>query len=265
MAKKPHIDFPLRENLDGSEELYSQNTNWEPAEQKFTVSDLATHILAQISPAPAANGLTFSEGYELGGILSKNTTLDASTIEFDIKKSKVGLKAFTTNPVWSTGEESFFLTGKNNTGDTENYVGVTNVGNNGIVQIWTRKPTQGSYSNLIQSPFATVIQAHNATNDNSSRAQFINDRISLTFSEATGANASGEMTISGLFNEFKRENQGSVTNFKIQEKTTSSALLEVLFKGLPEYADIAAAQADNYPTEGIFKTPTGFIMITPVV
>ncbi len=46
--KKPHIDFPLRATLDGTEELYTQNAAYIPTEQKFTVSILQHYILSAV-------------------------------------------------------------------------------------------------------------------------------------------------------------------------------------------------------------------------
>ena len=45
-GKKPHLDFSLRPQLDGSEELYSQNAAWENTEQKFTLTQVREWISA---------------------------------------------------------------------------------------------------------------------------------------------------------------------------------------------------------------------------
>ena len=45
MGKKPHISFPWRKLLDGTEELYTQNAAYDPAEQKFTLAQVKDWIL----------------------------------------------------------------------------------------------------------------------------------------------------------------------------------------------------------------------------
>lgn len=43
--KKPHLDFPFRPRLDGSEELYTQNKNYRPPEQKFTLDQVRDWVI----------------------------------------------------------------------------------------------------------------------------------------------------------------------------------------------------------------------------
>ena len=76
-------------------------------------------------------------------------------------------------------------------------------------------------------------------------------------------NEGGWLSVDKQWSEFKRKHSGSEINLRYQKKSTSSNNLEVLFQGLPSYTDVAAAQADNYPSEGIFKTPSGEIKIVP--
>ena len=45
-GKKPHLDFVSRPVLDGSEELYSQNSAWQNTEQKFTLAQVREWISA---------------------------------------------------------------------------------------------------------------------------------------------------------------------------------------------------------------------------
>ena len=45
MGKKPHISFPWREELDGSEEFYTQNAAYDPKEQKFSLEQVKAWIL----------------------------------------------------------------------------------------------------------------------------------------------------------------------------------------------------------------------------
>jgi|GEM_PF-2411630 len=44
-GKKPHLEFGQRADLDGSEELYTQNANYSPTEQKFTLAQVKEWIL----------------------------------------------------------------------------------------------------------------------------------------------------------------------------------------------------------------------------
>ena len=44
MGKKPHISFPWREELDGTEEFYTQNAAYDPKEQKFTLEQVKAWI-----------------------------------------------------------------------------------------------------------------------------------------------------------------------------------------------------------------------------
>lgn len=48
MAKKPHLDFKLREELDGNEEIYTQHQDFQPHEQKFTLSQVKAWILQDL-------------------------------------------------------------------------------------------------------------------------------------------------------------------------------------------------------------------------
>ena len=83
MGKKPTIDFKMREVLDGTEELYTQNENYEPKEQKFRLRTVMTYILDFLfqNLPRAINGLTLNDDreYELGGRLEKDTQIDSQS------------------------------------------------------------------------------------------------------------------------------------------------------------------------------------------
>ena len=447
MAKTPHIDFALRETLDGTEELYSQNGGWEPAEQKFTVAQLAAHILAQmpaagevntasnagaggigvydgkdgvdlqfrnlislsdkltltlsgnniqfdldeaalnppmiftdltdipnpsadtmmyfdgtayqwIDRAPAvaknvgtsgvgvfdgknnfefdfrniaaasnkvtvslsgknievdvdagliasemlfsdlgdivgpttadtilhwngtnydwiaapsggtapdaSNGLTLNTDYELGGTLTKSTLIDAFMHEFEVKHKAVSLKAFAVNPFWAPGDESFFLHTANPTQDTETIVGVTDEnGSGGIAQIWSRKPNTGTYAYMFQTPGNTNFRSFHGSYNHRTEMTIAYNGVFMNMYDSNSTTEVGTINISQDVSQFKRTKSGATVNLRIQEQTNSSKILEVLFEGLPVYADIAAAQADNYPANGLFQTPTGAVFVTP--
>ena len=302
MAKKPHIDFTTRTTLDGTEELYTQSAEWEDSEQKFTLAQVSEYILNQISnevslgdlkdinspinadvilhwngtnydwiPTPtggsgsnASNGLTQNTDYELGGTLTKNTTIDTAANEFILTKQTVGLQAYNQNPVWTPGDESFFLTGKNLTRDTENFMGVTDHSSTGgIIQMYTRKPVDGTNTFFFQVPTQTTIQSEKKPENDRTTLQLSYYGMFLTAFEGGDVNEGGFLSVDKQWSEFRRLHSGSEVNLRYQKKSTSSNNLEVLFKGLPVYNDIAAAQADNYPSEGLFKTPGGVVLITP--
>lgn len=94
MGKTPHLDFQNRSEIDGSEELYTQNESYNPKEQKFTVNQLAGFILSQLGDgqngnASGANGLNGTGTIELGGNLNKPTTVNAGDFNLNLKKGSV--------------------------------------------------------------------------------------------------------------------------------------------------------------------------------
>ena len=97
--------------------------------------------------------------------ITKNTLIDTSNFDFEIKYNTVTVKKFETNPFWAAGEESFFIHAKNDAQDTENIVGVTEQ-SGGIIQLWSRKPNDGTHAYLWQTPGTTNFRCfHNATNN----------------------------------------------------------------------------------------------------
>ena len=214
--------------------------------------------------ASASNGLTLNTDYELGGTLTKTTSINTGNFEFDMSKLTVGMKAYNQNPVWTPGDESFFLTGKNLTRDTENFMGVTDHSSTGgIIQMYTRKPIDGTTTFFFQVPTQTTIQSEKKPENDRTTLQLSYYGMFLTAFEGGNFNEGGLLSVDKEWSEFRRKHAGSELNLRYQKKSTSSNNLEVLFQGLPTYNDVAAAQADNYPSEGIFKTPSGEIKIVP--
>jgi len=92
MGKQPHIDFEQRAELDGTEEFYTQNANYTPTEQKFTLSAVKAFILHAIQTVTGSNGLSGANSLGLGGILNKHTTVDAGNFKMLFKKGKRGVE-----------------------------------------------------------------------------------------------------------------------------------------------------------------------------
>ena len=53
--KIPHLDFGSRTTITGEEEIYTQNQNFDPKEQKFTVDVLKKYLLGAIVAKNAGN------------------------------------------------------------------------------------------------------------------------------------------------------------------------------------------------------------------
>ncbi|MCR9288589.1 MAG: hypothetical protein NXI23_14535 [Bacteroidetes bacterium] len=119
MGKTPHLDFQNRSEIDGSEELYTQNEGYNPKEQKFTVNQLAGFILSQLGDgqngnASGANGLNGIGTIELGGNLNKPTTVNAGDFNLNLKKGSVQLVLSQTD---KEGNQSANLLGENTNGN----------------------------------------------------------------------------------------------------------------------------------------------------
>ena len=212
----------------------------------------------------ASNGLSSDTDIQLGGTLTKNTTIDTDVFEFDIKHKTVGVKSFLTNPFWANGDESFFIHAKNDSRDTENIVGVTNQGGDGgIAKIWSRKPTEGSYAYLWQIPGNTNFRSFQTVSQNRAEVNFGYNTVALEHFANGNPRDKGALSMTTGLSQFMRQKNTTIVNLKIQAQSTSNQILEVLFEGLPQYADVATAQAQGYPSKGLFKTTTGALFIVP--
>jgi hypothetical protein len=264
MGKKPTIDFITREELDGTEELYTQNENYEPKEQKFTLRSVMNYVLDffQQNLPQAINGLTLNteKNYELGGTLIKDTQIDADTFELDLKKENVHLKISRTNPYWLQGKQTALLTTESPEKDTESHIGVTDHAIGSFAQVWSKKPIDGSQSYLHQNWANTVISSTEAGTKTSSKAQITATGVFLQCFDQGSTQKAGAITTGIAVNEFKRVKNDRQINLRIQEGSNSNEL-EILLIGLPSYENQQEAVSDNHPLNGLYKTSSGELRI----
>ncbi len=219
-------------------------------------------VPAATSASPGAkNGLALTDGnYELGGELEHDTAISIKNFEFGIGKDNVSHKFTNTNPYWPNGSESSFLETENTATDTISYMGVTNSNFGSFSHIYSKKPQAGNFAYLQQSWAGTSMKT-----EDTDTGTFTEFNVGFTgtamkcFADGNTATA-GTVSVGTTVSEFKRVLNGSEINMIIKASQSSNEL-EILLKGLPVYSNDNNALSDNYPLDGLYRTPNGEVRI----
>ncbi len=84
MSKIPTEDFAQRQNLDGTEIIFSQNAQHSPPEQKFSIEQVLAYFSQNGTPASLRSIQTIDETYTATAA-DYTLLLDATTASFDLK------------------------------------------------------------------------------------------------------------------------------------------------------------------------------------
>jgi hypothetical protein len=84
MSKIPTEDFAQRQNLDGTEIIFSQNAQHSPPEQKFTIQQVLAYFSQNGTPASLRSIQTIVQNYTATAA-DYTLLLDATTASFELK------------------------------------------------------------------------------------------------------------------------------------------------------------------------------------